>query len=118
MLKKIFLILAAAGLSLPSAQAQIAFDRGAADIGGMTSSQDVPAVPAPVQDKGWFNWGSHDNDAPAQMKEWTVMVYVNGKNDLEVAGLYNINKMELAGSNDFLNIVTEIGRMKGQQNKK
>lgn len=116
MIKKVSLISAAVSISFSSAFAKIDFDRGAADIGGLISASGVPAIQAPVQEKGWFNWGSHDNDAPAQPKEWTVMVYVNGKNDLEVAGLYNINKMELVGSNDSLNIVAEIGRMNGQEN--
>ncbi|OGS55288.1 MAG: hypothetical protein A3J79_05550, partial [Elusimicrobia bacterium RIFOXYB2_FULL_62_6] len=115
MIKKIFLMLAAAAVSVPPAFAQIDFDRGAADLGGLLASQEIPAVQAPAQAKGLFGWGNN-NSAPAQPKEWTVMVYMNGKNDLEVAGLYNLNKMELAGSNDSLNIVTEIGRMNGQEN--
>lgn len=47
-------------------------------------------------------------------KEWTVMVFINGKNNLEVAGLYNVNQMEKIGSTKDMNIVVEIGRMKGQ----
>lgn len=114
MIKKIFLMLAAAAMSYSPAFAQIDFDRGTADLGGLIAASAAPAVQAPAPDKSW--WNNNNNSGPAQLKEWTVMVYVNGKNDLEVAGLYNINKMELAGSNDSLNIVTEIGRMNGQQN--
>ena len=47
-------------------------------------------------------------------KEWTVMVFINGKNNLEMAGLYNVNQMEKIGSTKDMNIVVEIGRMKGQ----
>lgn len=65
---------------------------------------------AAVPPKGWFS-GSNEPQAP---KEWTVLVYMNGKNDLELSGLYNLNKMELAGSSAALNIVTETGRMNGQ----
>ena len=47
-------------------------------------------------------------------KEWTVMVFINGKNDLELAGLYNVNQMEQVGSSGKVNIVVEMGRMNGQ----
>ncbi|MDA8131668.1 MAG: clostripain-related cysteine peptidase [Elusimicrobia bacterium] len=52
--------------------------------------------------------------AKAGLKEWTVMVYINGKNDLELAGLYNVNQMEQVGSSSKVNIVVEMGRMNGQ----
>ena len=48
-------------------------------------------------------------------KKWTVMVFINGKNDLEGAGLFNINQMESIGSNRHMNVVVETGRMKGQE---
>jgi len=54
------------------------------------------------------------HDKGAEQKEWTVMVYVDGKNNLEAAGLYNVNQMEMVGSTDKVNIVVELGRMKGQ----
>ena len=47
-----------------------------------------------------------------QEKDWTVLVYVNGKNDLEAAALADVNEMELAGSSDRVNIVVELGRAK------
>ncbi len=48
-------------------------------------------------------------------KKWTIMVFINGKNDLEIAGLFNVNQMEAVGSDENINIVVELGRMKGQQ---
>ncbi|MDO8805699.1 MAG: clostripain-related cysteine peptidase [Elusimicrobiota bacterium] len=53
-------------------------------------------------------------NSKASPKEWTVMVFINGKNNLEIAGLYNVNQMEKIGSTRDMNIVVEIGRMKGQ----
>lgn len=50
--------------------------------------------------------------AVVQEKDWTVMVYVNGKNDLEAAALADVNEMEKAGSSDRVNIVVELGRAK------
>jgi hypothetical protein len=52
--------------------------------------------------------------AKPKPKEWTVMVFINGKNNLEMAGLYNVNQMEKIGSTKDLNIVVEQGRMNGQ----
>ncbi len=46
-------------------------------------------------------------------KEWTIMVYINAKNDLEEYGLKDINEMEMIGSSDKVNVVVEIGRMDG-----
>ncbi len=97
----------------PAAYAQVDFDRGTGDLKTALSGIDVPQVSAPAMQKGWF---SHEDPKPQAPKEWTVLVYMNGKNDLEVAGLYNLNKMEMVGSNASLNIVTETGRMNGQQN--
>ncbi|MBP7796889.1 MAG: hypothetical protein KA059_08965 [Elusimicrobiales bacterium] len=47
-------------------------------------------------------------------KELTVMVFINAKNNLEGAGLYNVNDMERVGSTDKVNIIAEFGRMNGQ----
>jgi len=58
-------------------------------------------APAPVP--------SAANEKP--LKEWTIMVFVNGKNNLEVFALKDMNEMEMIGSTDKINIVTEIGRV-------
>ena len=52
-------------------------------------------------------------NAPA-VKDWTVMVFVNGKNNLESSALMDVNQMELVGTTGKVNIVVELGRMKGQ----
>lgn len=114
MMKRLIPALAILFSGSPWAMAQADFDRGFGDIRAALAGLDVPQVSAPAPEKGLF---SGDSDAkPQPVKEWTVLVYMNGKNDLEVAGLYNLNKMEKVGSNDRLNIVTETGRMNGQQN--
>lgn len=117
MIKSIAASMVLAFSAVPGAFAQVDFDRGAGDLKASLAGVDVPQVSAPAEVKGWF---SHNNNnaavQPQAPKEWTVMVYMNGKNDLEVAGLYNLNKMEMVGSNASLNILTETGRMNGQQN--
>jgi hypothetical protein len=49
----------------------------------------------------------------AAVKEWTIMVFVNGKNNLEQYALKDMNEMEMVGSSDKVNVVTEIGRIAG-----
>jgi len=44
---------------------------------------------------------------------WTIMVYINGKNNLEKYGLKDLNEMEMVGSNDRVKVVAELGRIKG-----
>ena len=52
--------------------------------------------------------------APARAeKEWTIMVYINAKNNLERYGLLDVNEMEKVGSSDKVNIVVEMGRING-----
>jgi hypothetical protein len=50
------------------------------------------------------------------VKEWTVMVYINGKNDLESSGVKDANEMEMVGSSDKVNIVLELGRIANYDN--
>jgi hypothetical protein len=43
-------------------------------------------------------------------KEWTFMVYLNADNDLESAGIKDINEMERVGSCDKVNIIVQCDR--------
>jgi clostripain len=63
-------------------------------------------IPAPIV-KG-ADKGTKD------VKNWTIMTFINSKNNLEMAGLFNVNQMEAVGSDKNMNIVVEMGRMKGQ----
>ncbi|MCK5583957.1 MAG: hypothetical protein KAI33_09205 [Elusimicrobiales bacterium] len=68
---------------------------------------------------GLFNWFKPKPESKPELKssitkEWTIMVFINGKNNLEIAGLFNVNQMETVGSDKNINIVVEFGRMKGQ----
>ncbi len=40
-------------------------------------------------------------------KEWTFLVYLNGKNSLDSYGKFNINQMEEVGSTDQINVVVQ-----------
>ncbi len=94
------------------AGALFAGDVGLSFNGGSrrASAASAPAAsaPAPVAGLPAARLGR------AKPKEWTVMVFVNSKNNLEAAGLYNVNEMEKVGSTKDMNIVVEMGRMNGQ----
>lgn len=49
----------------------------------------------------------------ADMPEWTVMVFINAKNNLEGAGMADVNEMEIIGSRPKINVLAELGRIKG-----
>jgi hypothetical protein len=83
-------------------------DSATAALGGLPASaaqSNVPSVTAPKADAA----------TAAPLRDWTVMVYINAKNNLEKSGLYNVAQMEAAGSTDRVNVVVELGRMNGQQ---
>jgi len=43
--------------------------------------------------------------------EWTVMVYLDADNNLESAGINDINEMEIVGSSDDVNVVVQVDRI-------
>jgi len=43
--------------------------------------------------------------------EWTVMVYLDSDNNLESAGINDINEMEMVGSSDDINVVVQVDRI-------
>ncbi len=48
-------------------------------------------------------------------KEWTVMCFINGDNNLEMASLLGINVMERVGSTENMNVVVQIDRIGVEQ---
>ncbi len=95
----------AAALPVKAAGAQADFD-GNKGVSGSPGS--APAVSAPALAD------ITKAKTKAAPTDWTVMVFINGKNNLEMAGLYNVNQMEKVGSTANMNIVVELGRMNGQ----
>ncbi|HER25241.1 MAG TPA: hypothetical protein ENO17_09355 [Candidatus Atribacteria bacterium] len=43
--------------------------------------------------------------------EWTVMIYLDSDNNLESAGIDDINEMEMAGSTSDVNIIVQVDRI-------
>ncbi|MBI3037553.1 hypothetical protein HYY75_00680, partial [bacterium] len=52
---------------------------------------------------------------PQKRKKWTVLVFLNADNNLENAGVKDVNEMEMVGSDENLNIVTQFDRMESGQ---
>lgn len=55
-----------------------------------------PVLPAPA--------------ATEKLKEWSILVYEDGDNNLEGPGVHDINEMETVGSTDDFNIVVQFDR--------
>ena len=49
-------------------------------------------------------------------KDWTIMVFMNGKSNIEPFALSDLNRFETVGSGEKVNIIVEIGRSKGLDN--
>jgi len=55
--------------------------------------------------------GCFPNPPIPNIPEWTVMVYLDADNNLESAGIDDINEMEMAGSSSDVNIVVQADRI-------
>ncbi len=99
-MKKLAIAVFAMSCCAQLALAAVDFDNGNFDLKNEISDLALK-VPAPAV-----------KPAGAQ-KDWTIMVFVNGKNNLEQFALKDMNEMEQVGSSDKVNIVTEVGRMNG-----
>ena len=95
------LLLASAFLAAPAAAQDISFDSlpSVKDIVSQAGSAEISA-PLPSL--------TPDTRAP---KEWTLMVFMNGKNSLSSYVPADMNEMEQVGSTDKMNIVVEAGRI-------
>jgi len=54
----------------------------------------------------------------SEMKEWTVLVFLNGHNNLDSFGLMNINQMIQVGSSDQVNVVVQWASKKNGHTKR
>ncbi len=50
---------------------------------------------------------------PSSAVDWTFMVYLDGDNNLEGAGIDDLNEMEVAGSTSDVNVVVQFDRIDG-----
>ena len=54
----------------------------------------------------------------SRTKEWTVMVFINGHNNLSPYALKDLNEMEMVGSTDQINLVTQWASMESETTKR
>lgn len=59
--------------------------------------------------------GGPEQGGSAREKEWTVLVFMNAKNDLGAAARRDINEMESAGSSSRVNVVVQFGDLAGAE---
>lgn len=113
MIRKISLSALTVSMFASLVSAGIGFDGvGISDLRQEISNMDVAAPAEAVENGLPPNW-LMGNKTP---KEWTIMVFVNGKNDLEPFAMKDMNEMEMVGSSDKVNIVVETGRIAGYDN--
>jgi hypothetical protein len=55
--------------------------------------------------------GCFINPPVPNVPEWTVMIYLDADNNLESAGINDINEMEMVGSTTDVNIVVQVDRI-------
>ena len=54
--------------------------------------------------------------APAEIPEWLVMVFINARNNLWQAGIIDINEMETVGSTAKIAVTAELGLLQDKGN--
>jgi hypothetical protein len=91
-------------------------DSGNIFISGRTESANFPTAD-PFQQ---MNAGGMDGfvaklaaESSAVIPDWTILVYMNGDNDLEEWAIGDINEMEAVGSSADVNIIVQIDRIPG-----
>ncbi len=57
--------------------------------------------------------GCFINPPVPNIPEWTVMIYLDADNNLESAGINDINEMEMVGSSSDVNILVQVDRIPG-----
>ena len=92
---------------------------------GVTGPDNVRDIlESTAEDKGTPGWDAEYGwglvDAQAALEEsgaveanWTFMVYLDGDNNLEGAGIDDMNEMEVVGSTSNVNIVVQFDRIPG-----
>lgn len=94
-------IMLSAAFCIAASAQKYNFDRVSPGLPNIKKTEGVQAINTTVKEEA------------AKPKEWTIMAFINGKNNLERFALKDVNEMETIGSTDRLNMVVELGRAKG-----
>jgi len=74
-------------------------------------------------EKGLFDWFApkpapvKPSAGPLAVKDWSLIIYMNGKNNVEKFALKDVDEMEKVGTTDRVNVVVELGS-KGHGSKR
>ena len=102
--------LVSVGLTLISAQFSYAAGSAASSIIKNSASTKAVNTPKPAMQAGEDIVGQDNKPAPE--KAWTIMVFMNGKNNVAQAAMANVNEMEAVGTTANVNVVAEGGFLK------
>ncbi len=79
-----------------------------AGCGGSSKTEET--LPTNNVERAQPGWTKRNPAYVQSHKKWTILVYMNGANNLEEYGLLNMNQMEQIGSDNNINIVTQFKR--------
>lgn len=77
--------------------------------------QDIEVPKAEPKDAkifGLFESKPKPELTPLPEKEWTVMAFINARNDVALPGLLELNELEKVGTTGSVNVVAEFAKMK------
>ena len=82
----------------------------------LASAFAAPAIDSLSEQAGPSAAASSPEPGRPPLRDWTVMVYMNGKSNIEPFALGDLNRFETIGSSEKVAILAEIGRSKGLDN--
>lgn len=75
----------------------------------VSTTNNLP-TPTPPPTTAPLPTATHD----ATLADWTILVYMDADNNLELPGLLDLNEMEAAGSSESVNVIVQVDRAIGE----
>jgi Clostripain family len=91
-------------------------DRAA--VGAVRSARGISPAEAAPRSTSRVRAGAPAVRASTSRKKWTVMVWMAGDNDLEEFGDSDIAEMKRVGSNDDINVIVQLDRMRDDNTRR
>jgi len=77
-----------------------------------TAVAPSPFILSPRERRGRGGWTKTGERGPKNIKktkDWTIMTFINARNNLSVSGPQSVNMMEKIGSSERINVLAELG---------
>jgi hypothetical protein len=71
--------------------------------------------PIPYTREGYFSQEEEKTMATTTEKQWTIMVYLAGDNNLDSAGVTDLKEMKEVGSTEQVNVTAQFDRWGGTE---